>query len=111
MSIHVTPKEGKWQVKKSNGEKAFRVVDTQEEAIGIAKDVAKNQGTDVKIHSARGHVRAGMNYSNAKKAASPAAKALSPKEQKQKDKADKKAAKQKAKADKKAAKQAKKAKK
>lgn len=67
MSIHVTPKNGKWQVKTAGGEKAYRIVDTQKEAIEIATQVAKNQQTDVKIHSKTGAIRKSENYASAKK--------------------------------------------
>mgnify|MGYP003301440863 CR=1 FL=1 len=41
MSIHITPHKNGWQVKTGGKEKAYRVVETQEEAIVIAKKVAK----------------------------------------------------------------------
>ena len=63
MSIHVTPHKNGWQVVSGNAEKAFRVVSTQNEAIEIAKQVAKNQKTDIKIHGKNGRVRDGFNYS------------------------------------------------
>ena len=62
MSVHVTPNKDKWQVKTGGKEKAYRVADTQKEAIEIGKVVAKNQKTDLKIHGRNGKVRAGNNY-------------------------------------------------
>ena len=62
MAIHVTPHESGWQVKTGGAKKAYRVKDTQEEAIAIAKSVAKNKKTDVKIHRKNGRVRDGINY-------------------------------------------------
>jgi len=63
MSIHITPHLKGWQVKSENSSKAYRVVTTQEEAIKIAKVVAKNNFTDIKIHGKNGQVRVGHNYS------------------------------------------------
>ena len=63
MSVHITPHKNGWQVLSDNADKAFRVVDTQQEAIDIAKQVAKNQKTDIKIHGKNGRIRVGYNYS------------------------------------------------
>ncbi len=63
MSVHITPHKNGWQVKTGGKEKAYRVVETQEEAIVIAKKVAKNQKTDIKIHRRNGTCRGGNNYS------------------------------------------------
>ena len=63
MSIHITPHKRGWQVKTGGKEKAYRVAETQEEAIVIAKNVAKNQKTDIKIHKRNGTIRDGINYS------------------------------------------------
>ena len=62
MSVHVTPHENGWQVKTGGSDKAYRVVATQKEALEIAKSVAKNQKTDVKIHGKDGKVRDCINY-------------------------------------------------
>ena len=62
MSIHITPHSDGWQVLSGNAKKAYRVVSTQEQAIEIAKTVAKNQQTDIKIHGRNGQIRAGHNY-------------------------------------------------
>ena len=40
MSVHITPHKNGWQVLSDNADKAFRVVDTQQEAIDIAKQVS-----------------------------------------------------------------------
>ena len=65
MSIHITPhKNGGWQVLSGNAKKPFRVVDTQQEAIVIARQVAIHQDTDIKIHGKDGKVREGRNYAD-----------------------------------------------
>ena len=63
MSIHVTPRKDGWQVKRKGTTKAHRVVETQKEAIEIARTVAKNQDSDIKIHGKNGRIREGRNYS------------------------------------------------
>lgn len=62
MAVHVTPHKNGWQVKSAGKTKAYRVVKTQEEAINIAKSVAKNQEKDTRIHGRKGKIREGRNY-------------------------------------------------
>ncbi|MEI4771978.1 DUF2188 domain-containing protein [Psychrobacillus sp. FJAT-51614] len=52
---HVTPHpDGGWQVKGAGNTKATSRHDTQREAIDSARDIAKNQGTEVVIHRRKG---------------------------------------------------------
>ena len=62
MAVHVTPHKEGWQVKTGGKSKAYRVKDTQKEAVEVAKQVAKNQKTDLKIHKKNGRIRDGVNY-------------------------------------------------
>ncbi len=62
MAIHVTPHKEGWQVKTGGAKKAYRVTDTQQEAIEIATTVAKNQNSDTKIHGRNGRIRDAKNY-------------------------------------------------
>lgn len=64
MSIHITPHKNGWQVLSSGAKKAFRVVETQQEAIVIARQIAINQDADIKIHGKDGKVREGRNYAD-----------------------------------------------
>lgn len=62
---HVTPhKSGKWQVKGAGNSKATVVTNTQKEAIKIAKDIAKNQGSELIIHNQQGRIRERNSYGN-----------------------------------------------
>lgn len=63
-TVHVTPNGSGWNVKTSNSLKAYRVVDTQKEAINIAKTVAKNLQTELLIHGKNGQIRAKDSYGN-----------------------------------------------
>ncbi|MCQ2793344.1 MAG: DUF2188 domain-containing protein [Bacilli bacterium] len=51
------PTENKWQVKLAKGEKALKLFDTQAEAIAYAKEISKNQGGSIRVHSMAGKIR------------------------------------------------------
>jgi len=55
---HVTPHpEGGWQVKGAGNQKATARTDTQREAIQIARDIARNQESELIIHGTDGRIR------------------------------------------------------
>lgn len=56
---HVTKRsDGSWQVKGEGANRAYRVTRTQAEAIDIARDVTRNQGSELFIHRPDGKIRA-----------------------------------------------------
>lgn len=61
---HVTPHENGWQVKGAGNSKATKVVSTQKEAIGIAREIAINQKSEVVIHGKKGQIRDKNSYGN-----------------------------------------------
>ena len=61
---HVVPHPDGWAVKSAGSGRATKVMSTQGEAIKVAEGIAKNQGSDTKIHSRRGKIRAGNSYGN-----------------------------------------------
>lgn len=61
---HVTKHEDGWQVKGAGNSKATRVVDTQKEAQSIAREIAKNQQSEVVIHGRDGRIREKDSYGN-----------------------------------------------
>lgn len=61
---HVTKHEDGWQVKGAGNSKATRVVDTQKEARDIAREIAKNQQSEVVIHGKDGKIREKDSYGN-----------------------------------------------
>ena len=64
---HVTPHpNGGWQVKKGGAKKATVIMDTQKEAIERAKEIAKNQKTEVVIHNTHGRIRQKNSYGKPK---------------------------------------------
>lgn len=61
---HVVKHLEGWAVKGAGNSKATKVVATQKEAIEIAEGIARNQGSDTKVHGANGQIRAGNSYGN-----------------------------------------------
>lgn len=59
---HVVPKDGQWAVKGEGNEKATRIVSTQQEAIEIAKQISKNQESEMFIHKRNGQIRERNTY-------------------------------------------------
>jgi uncharacterized protein YdaT len=55
---HVTRHGDNWQVKGAGNDKATKIVDTQKEAINIAREIATNQGSELIIHGRNGQIRA-----------------------------------------------------
>jgi uncharacterized protein YdaT len=62
---HVTKHpDGGWQVKGAGNEKATKVTETQKQAIDAAKEIAKNQHSEVVIHGTDGKIRDKDSYGN-----------------------------------------------
>jgi uncharacterized protein YdaT len=54
---HVTKHGDGWQVKGAGNQKATKVTETQKEAINIAREIAKNQSSELIIHGKNGQIR------------------------------------------------------
>lgn len=55
---HVIPHpNGGWQVKGEGNSRATARTATQREAIGIAREISRNQGSELVIHRANGQIR------------------------------------------------------
>ena len=61
---HVVPHGDKWAVKSAGSRLASSVHDTQREAISRAREVARNQGTELFVHGRNGRIRARNSYGN-----------------------------------------------
>lgn len=61
---HVTKHEDGWQIKGAGNQRATKVVDTQKQAIEIARDIARNQKSEVVIHGRDGKIRDSDSYGN-----------------------------------------------
>lgn len=54
---HVVPHPKGWAVKADGNERATKVAGTQQQALAIARRIARNQGVDVVIHGRDGKIR------------------------------------------------------
>lgn len=61
---HVVPNDGQWSVKGEGNEKYTATTTTQKEAIDIAREIAKNQQSEVVIHDRDGKIRDKDSYGN-----------------------------------------------
>lgn len=62
---HVTPHpDGGWQVKGAGNSKATIRTETQAEAIAIAREIARNQESELFIHGMNGQIRERDSYGN-----------------------------------------------
>ena len=59
---HVIPHEDGWAVQGAGNERATSVHDTQSEAIDRARDIARNQESELLIHRRNGQIRARDSY-------------------------------------------------
>jgi len=61
---HVVKNGEKWSVKGAGNQKATKTTATQKQAIEIAKEIAKNQKSEVVIHGKDGKIRDKDSYGN-----------------------------------------------
>lgn len=61
---HVVPHDGAWAVKGAGSARATAVVNTQKKAIERARDIARNQGTELLIHGRDGRIRERDSHGN-----------------------------------------------
>ena len=54
---HVVPHAGGWAVRGAGSQRASGVFDTQREAIGRAREISRNQGSELLIHGRDGRIR------------------------------------------------------
>ncbi|NPE29035.1 DUF2188 domain-containing protein [Methanococcoides sp. SA1] len=54
---HVVPQNNKWAVIGAGNNKATKVAETQKEAIEIAREISKNQQSELIIHRRNGQIR------------------------------------------------------
>lgn len=59
---HVVPHSGQWAVKGEGNSKATKIKSTQEEAISVAKVIAKNNNSELFIHRPNGRIREKNSY-------------------------------------------------
>lgn len=59
---HVVPHNGEWAIKGAGNGKATKVVETQKEAIKIAREISINQESEMFIHGRNGQIRERNTY-------------------------------------------------
>jgi hypothetical protein len=64
-SHHVVPNpNGGWDVKKGGGKKASRHADTKKDAERLAREISRNQGTELIIHGKDGKIQRKDSHGN-----------------------------------------------
>jgi len=61
---HVVPADGEWGVRGAGNDRLTSRHDTQAEAIDAARDIARNQRSEVVIHRPDGRIRDKDSYGN-----------------------------------------------
>ncbi|MES9895815.1 MAG: DUF2188 domain-containing protein [Candidatus Thiodiazotropha endolucinida] len=62
---HVVPNQkGGWDVKKGGSNRASVHTETKSEAIKIARQISKNQNTELKIHNLNGRISGSDSHGN-----------------------------------------------
>ena len=61
---HVVFHEGRWAVRGAGSRRASSVHSTQEEAINAAREIARNQRSELFIHRKDGRIRDRSSYGN-----------------------------------------------
>ncbi len=60
--LHVTPRGDDWVVKRAGGQRASSTHDTQKGALDVARQQAKKEGGQVKVHGEDGRIREERTY-------------------------------------------------
>ena len=63
-AVHVTPHGHEWQVKKTGNERASAVTGTQQNAIEIGRQLAKDMQSELVVHGRNGQIRDKDSYGN-----------------------------------------------
>lgn len=61
---HVLPHTGGWAVRGAGAQRASGVYETQREAIGRAREISRNQGSELLIHGRDGRIRERDSHGN-----------------------------------------------
>ena len=61
---HVVPHQDGWAVKGAGNKRATSVHETQQQAINVAREIARNQHSELLIHRGDGRIRDKDSYGN-----------------------------------------------
>ena len=64
MTVFVVLHGDQWAVKTSNSDHAYRILDTQDEAIECGKEIAQNNHCELRIQDRTGHWHKCISYGN-----------------------------------------------
>jgi hypothetical protein len=63
-SHHVVPSSGGWNIKKGGGERASGHFDTKQAAVDRAREISKNQKSELVIHNRDGKISQSDSHGN-----------------------------------------------
>lgn len=62
---HVTPHSGGgWQVKGAGNQKSTHITQTKKEAVNLAREISKNQSSELFIHGRNGQIQSRDSHGN-----------------------------------------------
>jgi len=61
---HVVPRDGGWAVQPAGGQRASSVHETQREAIDRAREISRNQNSELFVHGRDGRIRERDSHGN-----------------------------------------------
>lgn len=61
---HVVPRNGGWAVRREGSDRITSQHDTQSEAYDAAREIARNQRTELYLHGRNGQIRARESFGN-----------------------------------------------
>jgi hypothetical protein len=53
-----------WQIKRDGGQRPSRVLDKKQDAVDLAREISRNQGTELQIHDRKGRIRQSDSHGN-----------------------------------------------
>ncbi len=56
-SHRVTKHKDGWQVKRDGAQRASNICGTKKEAVSVAREISRNQGTELQIHKENGQIQ------------------------------------------------------
>lgn len=59
---HVVPHGNEWAIRGAGNDRVTKIVKTQKEAIEVAREISKNQNSELFIHGGNGRIRERNTY-------------------------------------------------
>lgn len=62
---HIVPNpKGSWSIKKGGGKKSIKNFDVKSSAVDFAREISKNQGSELVIHDKKGRIHKSDSHGN-----------------------------------------------